>query len=405
MPKLSKSKALVESRKTLKKMKDINQGNKKVFSPNKQFPHISTGSIMINHLIGGSMVKELGVPVCPGAPRGRLMEVYGPESSGKTTLAISIAAQAQKLGGTAAVLDYENALHDGYAQKLGLLYDDDLLDIWVPETMEEGFRMLEVYIKNNVDIVIVDSVSAMVPQKALEGDIAADEMPGIRARKMSQFLSKMVGFLRHSKTCVIFVNQVRTVIKISKYATGPNEVTSGGNSIKFYSTIRMKLRKVKEEKLKITDPLTGGQKEKPIGVYTKVTCIKNKLDSKQGDSGEIFIRFGKGIDNIRTILDIAIIRKVIKKSGSWFAFDVDDDQLSFKVHGKEKVQVLFHENPNVYDAVKTAVLDKINTESDIDEMGANEIDEGEVIVEEFYDEEESVEDDYDNDDDITEVTL
>jgi len=380
--KSEKTNALIEARKALRKHKEVDFKNRKDPNPTEQFPHVSTGSIIVNHLIGGTIIPSSGLSICPGVPRGRIIEVYGPESSGKTTLALAVAAQAQQAGGVVGFLDFENALHDGYAQALGVDYDNDLIDIWVPFCMEEGFEIINTWVEHNLDAIIIDSVSAMVPRKVLEGEASKDEQIGLRAIKMSQFLGKLVNWLRGKDTSVIFVNQIRSVIKTSKYDTRPDETTSGGNALKFYSTIRLKLQKRAQEVLEIKDSLTGQKKKKPIGTYTKVTCVKNKLDSKQGDTGEIFIRFGKGIDNIRTILDIAIFRKVITKNSSWLSYKEDDKKVGFKVQGKEKVQTLFRENPVVYEAIKSDVLEKISFESNVETEGAVESDEGDIILEE-----------------------
>jgi recombination protein RecA len=239
--------------------------------------------------------------------------------------------------------------------------------------MESGLDLMEVWIQYNVDVIIVDSVPAMVPRSSLEGSISADEQIGVRARKLSQTISKMVGQLKNSKSAVIFLNQERAAIKKSKYDQGPDVITSGGKALKYYSSLRLKMEPKKVEWKAITDPITGRKDaKKTIGIYTKVTAIKNKLDSHQGDSGEVFIRYGKGIDNVRTILDIAVERRVISKGGAWFQYDCDqDEKLSFKVQGKEGIQAAFKSNPLVFDAVKNDVLKLIHSkqETDMDEMG------------------------------------
>jgi recombination protein RecA len=356
------SSALSDSLNALKKLREgFNINDLKVFKPNEQLPVVSTGSIVVNHLIGGEKIEGSDLMVCPGIPRSRLTEIFGGEGSGKTTLATSTAVEVQKAGGCVGYLDYENAYSDGYAQKIGLVYDRDYLQIFTPSCLEDGLNIILAWIKNNVDLIIVDSVSAMVPRIIIEG---AQMQIGLQARILSQYMGVMTSALRNSRSAVIFLNQMRSRIKKNKFDFGPDEDTSGGKSIKFYASLRLKLDRRKMEHILIPDPLTGKEMKKTLGVYTRVTAIKNKLSSHQGDSGEIFIRYGRGVDNIRTMVDIGIERDVIHKGGAWFSYESSQDSTkSFKVQGKEAISKIFAEDLKLFSFVQNDVLAEIDRQN------------------------------------------
>jgi recombination protein RecA len=398
--------ALSAARETLKKLKLVDMNDRKVFNPDKQFDHINTGSIIVNSLIGGSKIPGKDLQICPGVPRGRIIEIYGPESSGKTTLGISICVKAQLAGGSVAIIDFENALAEGYAKAQGLNFDDAFLDIWNPPHMESGFEIIKALVESNVDVILIDSVSAMVPQKVMEGEISKDEQMGLRARKLSQFLGALVTLLRNHTTCVIFINQVRTNIKTSKYDHGPDEITSGGNALKFYASVRLKLQAKCKEMIEIVDQLSGEKKKIPIGTYTTVYCIKNKIDSHQGDFGIIFIRFGKGIDNKRTIIDIAMSPsyKIVAQNGAWISYTPKDKKLHLKIQGKEKFQTALEENPKVYESLRDEVIDKYSKMTFMTSAENIEYSDKDVIVKNVENGDFDSEDDA-YDDDVKEIIL
>jgi protein RecA len=377
--------ALSRARDVLRKMSSVDIQNRKIFKVLSQFPHISSGSMIINHLIGGSRVEGSNDFVCPGFPRGRITEVYGGESSGKTTLGISASVQTQLCGGVVGYLDFENAFSDGYAAAQGLSFDEDKLDLWVPTNMEEGFEIMGAWVDAGVDLIVVDSIHAMVPAATQEKGISADTTMGLRARKISDFLSKLTTRMRGSKTAIILINQMRSRIKTSMYDQGPDEDTTGGRALKFYASIRLKLERKKQEFIEIKDTLTNIKQKKPYGTYTKVTCVKNKLDSHQNDSGEIFIRYGKGIDNVRTVIDIAENRDIIFKEGAYYSYEnAEDPTLNFRVQGKEKAHLLLQENKKTFQAVWDDLVKKLNFQGDVAHRGASseEIAEGKLLVEE-----------------------
>lgn len=257
---------------------------------------ISTGAL--------SLDAALGVW---GVPRGRVIEIYGPESSGKTTLALHIVANAQKTGGIAAYVDAEHALDPVYCRKLGVNIDEMLIS--QPDTGEQGLDIVETLVRSKaIDVIVIDSVAALVPKAEIEGEMG-DSFMGLHARLMSQALRKLTGIINTSNTCVIFINQIREKIGVT---FGSPETTTGGRALKFYSTIRMDIRRI------------GAIKEGTdnVGNRVKVKVAKNKLAPPFREV-EFDIMFGEGISREGDLLDLAVNNKVVEKSGSWFAYNGD----------------------------------------------------------------------------------
>src|SRR6476660_6338413 len=295
-------------------------GGKDAIAP---IPVISTGSISLDWALGVG-----------GLPRGRVIEIFGPESSGKTTLALQTIAQAQKLGGVAAFIDAEHALDAKYAQKLGV--DLENLLVSQPDNGEQALEITEVLIRSNgVDVVVVDSVAALVPRAEIEGEMGEAQM-GLQARLMSQALRKLTGVVSKSKTCLIFINQLREKIGVM---FGNPETTTGGRALKFYSSVRVDIRRIGA--IKDGETMVGGR--------TRVKVVKNKVAPPFREA-EFDVMYGEGISKEGDLLDLAVDRKIVEKSGTWFAFG--GERLG---QGRENVKQFLKDNPTIFKSIEEKV--------------------------------------------------
>lgn len=289
---------------------------------------ISTGSLLIDEAIGVN-----------GLPCGRIIEVFGPESSGKTTLALQTIAQAQKAGGTCAFIDAEHALDPKYATKLGVNIDE--LIISQPDFGEQALDIAEMLIRSNaVDLIVVDSVAALVPKAELEGEMG-DAHVGLQARLMSQALRKLTSIIHKSNAILLFINQVRQTI--SGMSFGPKETTSGGKALKFYASVRLDIRKIASLK----------KNEEHFGNKVCIKVVKNKV-AAPFKSVEVDLLFNEGISKELELLDMAIARNIIKQSGSWFSFG--DVKLA---QGREQVLALFKEDKKIYSEIMARVRETL----------------------------------------------
>ncbi|MBM3778081.1 MAG: recombinase RecA [Acidimicrobiia bacterium] len=284
---------------------------------------ISTGAISIDYALG------IG-----GVPRGRVVEIFGPESSGKTTLALQVIAEAQKTGGMAAFVDAEHALDAQYAEKLGV--DLENLLVSQPDNGEQALEIVEVLVRSGgVDVVVVDSVAALVPKAEIEGDMGEAQM-GLQARLMSQALRKLTGVVAKSKTCLIFINQLREKIGVM---FGNPETTTGGRALKFYSSVRIDIRRIAS--IKDGDQVVGGR--------TRVKVVKNKLAPPFRDA-EFDIMYGQGISREGDLLDLAVDKRVIEKTGAWFSFS--GERLG---QGRENAKQFLRDNPDMLKTIEDRV--------------------------------------------------
>jgi recombination protein RecA len=294
-----------------------------------KIPAISTGALTLDLALG------IG-----GVPRGRVTEIYGPESSGKTTLAMHIVANAQKAGGTAAFIDAEHAFDAAYAKKIGI--DLDNLLISQPDCGEDALNIAEVLVRSNaVDVVVIDTVAALVPRAEIEGEMG-DSHVGLQARLMSQALRKLTASINRSKTCCIFINQVRMKIGVM---FGNPETTPGGRALKFYSSVRLDLRRITSYK--------NGQGQ-PIGNRVRAKVVKNKL-APPFRSAEFDILFSEGISREGTILDVALTHGIVEKKGAWFSYEGE------KIgQGREATRQLLKENSKLTKEIVQAIKKKLD---------------------------------------------
>ena len=276
---------------------------------------VSTGSLGLDIALGVG-----------GLPRGRVVEIYGPESSGKTTLTLQVIAQMQKLGGTAAFIDAEHALDTGYAQKLGVNLQELLIS--QPDTGEQALEIVDALVRSgSVDLVVIDSVAALTPKAELEGEMG-DSLPGLQARLMSQALRKLTGTVKKTNTMVVFINQIRMKIGVM---FGNPETTTGGNALKFYSSVRLDIRR--------TGSIKRG--EEVIGSETKVKVVKNKV-APPFKVAEFDILYGEGISREGEIIDLGVEAKIVDKSGAWYAYKGE------KIgQGKDNAREFLRENPDI----------------------------------------------------------
>jgi len=296
-------------------------------APDQKIEVIPTGCLPLDLALG-----------CGGMPRGRIIEIYGPESSGKTTLALHVVAEAQKMGGTAAFIDAEHALDPVYAGKLGV----DIGELYVsqPDNGEQALDICDSLVRTGaVDVVVVDSVAALTPKAEIDGDMG-DQHMGLQARLMSQAMRKIAGIANKSKTCIIFINQLREKIGVM---FGNPETTAGGKALKFYASIRIDIRRV--------DSIKDGANI--IGNKTKAKIVKNKL-APPFKTVEFDIMYGEGISKVGSTLDMAIELNIVQKTGSWFSYN--DEKIA---QGKENCKQYLKDHPEVYEEIESKVREQI----------------------------------------------
>ena len=307
--------------------------------------HFGKGSIMtlgqnfksdVSSISTGAMALDLALGV-GGVPRGRIVEIFGPESSGKTTLTLSTIAQAQKKKGSAAFIDAEHAFDSAYAKKLGVNLDDLLIS--QPDTGEQALEIVEMLVRSNaIDIIVVDSVAALVPKAEIEGEMGQSHM-GLQARLMSQALRKLTHAIAKSKSCLIFINQLREKIGVM---FGNPETTPGGRALKFYSSVRLDIRRIAQIK----------RGEENVGGHVRVKVVKNKV-APPFKQAEFDLMYDEGVSAVGSILDVAETLEIVKQSGSWVLFG--DEKLG---QGRENAKAFLRENPKVLNELEKRILDK-----------------------------------------------
>ncbi len=288
---------------------------------------VSTGSLGLDIALGVG-----------GLPRGRVVEIYGPESSGKTTLTLQVISEMQKLGGTCAFIDAEHALDTAYAQKLGVNLQELLIS--QPDTGEQALEIVDALVRSgSVDLVVIDSVAALTPKAEIEGEMG-DSLPGLQARLMSQALRKLTGTIKKTNTMVIFINQIRMKIGVM---FGSPETTTGGNALKFYASVRLDIRRIGSIK----------KGEEVIGNETKVKVVKNKV-SPPFKTAEFDILYGQGISREGEIIDMGVNNKILEKSGAWYAYNGE------KIgQGKDNAREFLKENPEIAIEIENKVREAV----------------------------------------------
>jgi len=300
---------------------------------------VSTGSLTLDIALG-----------CGGLPRGRIIEIYGPESSGKTTMTLSTIAQMQKVGGTAAFIDAEHALDVGYAEKIGVNVDDLLMS--QPDTGEQALEIVDMLVRSNaVDIVVIDSVAALTPKAEIEGDMGDSHM-GLQARLMSQALRKLTANIKRSNTMVIFINQIRMKIGVM---FGSPETTTGGNALKFYSSVRLDIRRIGA--IKKGDEIVGNE--------TRVKVVKNKV-APPFKQAEFEILYGEGVSFFGELVDLGVKYGFVNKAGSWYSYG--NDKIG---QGKENVRLFLKDNPKIVVELEAKIRNEVfaKDEPKSDEQG------------------------------------
>ncbi len=291
----------------------------------------------IQAVSSGSLGLDIALGI-GGLPRGRVVEIYGPESSGKTTLCLSVVAQVQKLGGVAAYIDAENALDPVYAGKLGVNVNDMLIS--QPDTGEQGLEIADMLVRSGgVDIVVIDSVAALVPKAEIEGEMG-DQLPGLQARLMSQALRKLTGNIKRTNTLVIFINQIRMKIGVM---FGSPETTTGGNALKFYASVRLDIRRIGAIK----------KGEEVVGNETRVKVVKNKV-SPPFKEALFDIMYGQGISLEGEILDMGVAHGFVEKSGAWYSYN--GDRIG---QGRDNSREYLRENPTLATEIHNKIREKV----------------------------------------------
>ena len=287
----------------------------------------------------GSLGLDIALGI-GGLPKGRVVEVYGPESSGKTTLTLHVIAEAQKMGGTCAFIDAEHALDPGYAKKLGVNIDELLIS--QPDTGEQALEIADTLVKSEgIDLLVIDSVAALVPRAELEGEMG-DSLPGLQARLMSQALRKLTSSISKTNTMVVFINQLRMKIGVM---FGSPETTTGGNALKFYSSVRLDIRRIGAIK----------DKDNIIGNQTRVKVVKNKM-APPFKQVEFDIMYGEGISKIGEIIDLGVQADIIDKSGAWYSYK--DEKIG---QGRENTKQFLKDNPALLEEIETRIRSNSNT--------------------------------------------
>lgn len=337
----------------------------------QSIPHIPTGSIIVDYAIGGKINKH-GIAPCPGLPRGRITQLYGQNSAGKTTLALTIAASVCATGGTVAYIDWEHEVEPRYASTLGVpIGDESRFILLQPNTMEEGMKAMALFISEGVDLVVLDSVGAGKPETQVNrevSEIGEQTRVGLVAQKWSEFLPMVKSMISKSGTAILAISQLRKTI--SAMSGGPDSAPQGGESWKFFTSVRMSLRVMQKEKARQFDPLTGKLEEKVVGSIVILKLDKCKVSDSVNNEFKFYLKSGYGIDNTRSVVELAVAYKIINKSGAWYVWP-SGPKGEVKTQGMDALLRAINEDPKNLQALFAQVTPKLmqtnNTAAPVEE--------------------------------------
>jgi recombination protein RecA len=364
-----------------KQLADVYKTSRVEFDPDamtESLPHLPTGSIIVDYLIGGEPNKR-GIAPCPGLPRGRVAQVWGHESAGKTTLALTAAATVCARGGTVLYIDWENDIVPDYAEALGVpILDTNRFELHQPETLEDGIKLATVFAQAGVDLIVFDSIGSAVPKRIAEReleDTGNQGRVGEEQQIWSRELPHLKGIVSKSGTCLLGISQIRSKIGMTGY--GPTTQPQGGNAWKFYSAVRLELQRVKSETAKVVNALTNKSDDRVIGGIIECRVMKCKLSKSQGRKEQFYIRWGEGIDDRRSILEIAASNGIIKKGGAGWMTWTSPDGREMKYQGMENFRKDLLKNPDWFNSLVQQVIpllagggkvEQLETEEDDDDM-------------------------------------
>lgn len=321
-------------------------------------PHYSTGSIVLDYLIGGR-TNKFGIRPCPGVPKGGIVNLYGQESSGKTTFALMVAAQVCAAGGTVAYVDWENAIDVQYSKSIGVPVDDPNKFMLIqPGSLEQGISAIHVMAKSGISLIVIDSVGAAIPEANLAATLAekGDQgRIGLNAQRWSKYLPELKSIIVSSGSCVIGISQLRQKMSMGQSHGGETTQAQGGDAWKFYSDLRISLKKFQQEKGKLYNAVTHAMEDAVVGQITRVKIDKCKVSASQGKSADIYIKFGNGIDDRRSVYEIAMVHGIVKKVSSWISYESNSGN-SIKTNGLDKFREQVEATSGLYEELRNKVI-------------------------------------------------
>lgn len=346
-------------------------------------PHIPTGSIIVDYAIGGK-INKYGIAPCPGIPRGRITQLYGQNSAGKTTLALTIAASVCASGGTVAYIDWEHEVEPRYAATLGVpIADESRFILLQPNTLEDGMKAMILFISEGVDLIVLDSVGAGLPEalwnREVE-DVGGQTRPGLVAQKWSEFLPQVKSTMSSSGTTVLAISQLRKTL--SAMTGGPDSAPQGGEAWKFYTSVRMMLRVFQKEKAKQFDALSGKMEDKVVGTIVLLKMDKCKVSDSVNNEFKFYLKSGVGIDNTRSVVELAIAYKLINKSGAWYSWPTGPKG-EVRAQGMDALLKAINEDPKNLQALFAQVTPKLMQSTPSTSSQDDAVDEGDIDTDEL----------------------